>query len=312
MKRIFTLYLLLILIPLLVSCRQQKETVKPTGKLQVVCTIFPLYDFTRNIAGDKADVSILLPPGIEPHHFEPKPDDIVKIGKAGLFIYTNKAMEPWAEDIIKGVNRPSLLVVDASSGLTLRPVAGNGDGDKHGEHSSSLDPHVWLDFANAGQMCANILAALVRIDPANAAYYKTNCETYQRRLGKLDNSYRQGLAECRTRTILHGGHNTFGYLAARYGITYIAATDISADAEPTPARMAALVKTVRELGVSTIFSEELVSPRLAETLATESGAKVALLNGAHNLSRSDISRNVDFITIMEENLRTLRTGLKCR
>ncbi len=324
MNRLVALGCLLLLLISSTSCREKDKPPAAERKLQVICTNFPLYEFARAIAGDKGEVSILLPPGMEVHSFEPKPDDLIRISKAGLFIYTNKAMEPWAADILKGFDKSRLIVLDASSGTRLRPAADHDEDEavqekssptrpaaRH-DHSSGIDPHIWLDFDNAKQMTANILAGLLRLDPANEAYYRRNAEDYQRRLDRLDQEFRQGLATCDSKVLLHGGHYTFGYLAARYGLTYIAATGITADAEPTPARMAALTKKIRQHKIKTIYTEELVSPRMAETLAAETGTRVALLHGAHNVSKAELARGTTFISIMEDNLRTLRSGLPCR
>ena len=301
---------------LFAGCQRENRT-PPVNvdRLQVVTTLFPLYDFSRAIAGNRADVRLLLPPGTEPHNFEPKPDDLLNINRAGLFVYTNRYMEPWAEDLIKGVDRNRLTVVDASRGLTLENAAGDGEVEKdHGGHSHAhgKDPHVWLDFANAGRMVDTILSGFVAKDPANRAYYEANATAYKIRLADLDRQYRARLGGCETKTLLQAGHAAFGYLARRYGLTYIAATGVTGDAEPTPAQLAELVKKVRSLKLRYIFSEELVSPRLAETIAAETGALILPLHAAHNVSKEELAGGVTFIAIMEANLEKLSKGLQCR
>jgi zinc transport system substrate-binding protein len=302
---------------LLSGCNSRKA--EQSVKLQVVTTLFPLYDFGRIIAGQRAEVSLLLPPGMEPHSFEPTPNDMIRISKAGLFIYTSHYMEPWAESLVKGVDRRKVAVVEAGQGLDYRPVAG---GDQHGHehhgnlhgdlHAGGMDPHIWLDFGNAGRMVDTMLAAFAAADPGNAGYYRVNAETLKLQLAELDRRYRVGLRDCDTRSFLHGGHYTFGYLARRYGLEYRSLSGISSDSEPSAARMAAMVRQIRSSGVRYLFAEELLSPRLSETLAGETGVAVLKLHGAHNLGRDEFRNNAGFIGLMDQNLVNLRKGLACR
>lgn len=299
----------------------KKAEVKPAAGLQVVTTLFPLYDFARTIAGNKADVTMLLPPGTEPHTFEPKPEDMIRISRAGLFVFTSKYMEPWAEKVISGITSPALRIVNAGERIAYQAGTdedhhghGHKNGGDHGhEHDAGgMDPHIWLDFANAALMVDTILDGFITADPGNGAWYRRNAKTLKTRLVTLDERYRNNLSSCLTRKLLHGGHYTFGYLARRYNLEYHALSGISSDSEPSAERMAALVREIRSSGAKYLFAEELLSPRLTETLAQEAGVGVLMLHGAHNLSRDDMSRNVTFIDLMERNLDQLRKGLQCR
>lgn len=318
MKRVVMVVLLLALAAAAVGCRKTAEQdAGGSGKLRVVATIFPVYEFARAVAGDKAEVTLLLPPGMEPHSFEPRPEDIVRVSRADLFIYTNRYMEPWAGEIVKGAGGGKLTVVDASRGAKFLK-AGNGedhDGHDDGEHGhggEGMDPHLWLDFTNAQLMVDTIAAALAERDPANRAVYLANAAAYRAKLADLDERYRAGLAACATRTVLHGGHFAFGYLANRYGLRYESAYAVSADAEPTPAKLAKLVKQVREEGLKHIYTEELLDPRTAETIARETGASILMLHGAHTVAKADLDKGITFIALMEKNLASLREGLQCR
>lgn len=306
------------------GCRNQPEhdAQHKSSRLQVVTTLFPLYDFARTIAGDRAEVRLLLPPGTEPHNFEPRPDDMARISQAGLFVFTNRYMEPWAATLAKGSSLDKTGVVDASKGIELSNAKGHlphGDADIHDhsreghghENIADKDPHLWLDFSLASRMVDNILAGFVERDPKNGQYYAENAAICKRRLADLDARYRERLSSCRSRTMLIGGHDAFGYLARRYGIIAVAATGVSANSEPTPSRMAELVKQVRAGGTRAVFAEELVSPRLAETLASETGAAVLRINAGHNVGKEEISRGVTFMGLMEENLDALSQGLGC-
>lgn len=301
----------------LAGCTREQQ--KPSVKLQVVTTLFPLYDFARIIAGDRAEVSMLLPPGMEPHSFEPKPNDIIRISQSGLFIYTNPYMEPWAEKIIKGIDRQQLRVVNAGQGATYVKVSAE-DGHDHEAHAAKgvdghadgMDPHIWLDFVNAGLIVNNILAGFVAADPINAPLYRDNAAKLNASLAALDQRYRDGLSSCASRAFLHGGHYTFGYLARRYGLEYRSLSGVSSESEPSASSMAAMVRQIRSSGVRYLFAEELLSPRLSETLAAEAGVAVLMLHGAHNVGRDDVQRGIGFIGLMEQNLRNLQKGLACQ
>lgn len=310
--KLFTTVLSLLLSLTLLSACQKKEPPVTAGaqkKLVVVTTLFPLFDFARIVGGDKAEVSLILPPGVEAHAFEPRPEDAARVTKSDLFIFTNEYMEPWAVKFVKGLNAGNVTLVDSSRGVTFLR-AGKAEAGESG-HGDGMDPHIWLDFNNARIMVDNIAGAMGSRDPANREYYLANAAAEKQQLKKLDDDFTAGLTSCPKRVILHGGHYTFGYLAKRYGLRYESASAVNADAEPTPAKLIALVKQVRAMDLKYVFSEELLSPRVSEMIAKEAGASVLLLHGAHNISKEDFTSGVTFITLMNRNLANLRTGLQC-
>lgn len=310
--RVFA-WLLLLLIPFVTACRKGDGPAHEAKKLQVVTTLFPLYDFVRVVGGDRVEVRLLLPPGVEPHNFEPRPEDVVRLTKADLFVYTNRYMEPWAARILKGVENKGLLVVDASDGVTFIPVAeedGHEEGGHH--HEGGMDPHVWLSIPNAERMVENIRDGLTRKDPAGSDYYRKNAADYRARLEELDRKFREGLSGCGQRLFLHGGHYAFGYLAKQYGLRYVSAYAVSANAEPTPRKLMALVDLMKKNALHAIFFEELLSPRVAETIARETGATLLKLHGVHNVTREELAAGAGYLSLMEENLKNLRIGLQCR
>jgi len=276
-------------------------------KLKVVATLFPLYDMAFAIGGANTEVSLLLPPGVEPHSFDPKPGDMARINQADVFIYTGALMEPWAEDLLKSVSNKDLLAVNAgrAAGFGVRG-AGLGEDGRH------EDPHIWLDFDNARLMARHIAAALEEKDPSNSAVYRKAATAYDGRLAALDAAYKTGLSSCRTKEIVYGGHYAFAYLARRYGLRYFAAQGLSPDAEPTARDLAALVDQIRKDKIKFVFYEELTSPRIAETLAAETGAKMLMLSAAHNISKDQLLRGVSFFDILQNDLDSLREGLECR
>ncbi len=276
-------------------------------KVEVVTTLFPVYDMARHIGEEKADVYLLLPPGMEAHSFEPKPSDIVKINKADLFVYTDKYMEPWADDLVRSVTNRNLLVVEAGRGTRTIPAVSH-DSD---EPAGAPDPHIWLDFDNAKIMAGNIAAAFEANDPTNKDFYRKNLEDYRKRLSEVDDAYRRTLSHCRSREIVFGGHYALGYLAHRYGLKHVAAQGVSPDAEPTAGDLKNLVTQIREHRIRYVFYEKLSSPEVAETVAGETDAKLMPLSAAHNVTRDQIERGVTFFDIMQTNLHSLKTGLGC-
>ncbi|TAL23212.1 MAG: zinc-binding protein [Nitrospirae bacterium] len=297
------------------SCAKKAEKQQEVKKLTVVTTLFPLYDFAKNIGGQYADVSLLLPPGVEPHGFEPRPEDILKINKAGVFIFTGEHMEPWADKILKGIDNKSLIIVDSSKGITLIEESGEDDRghENKGKIEQESDPHIWLDFGNAQKMVDNILGGFIKADEANADAYRKNAEQYKAMLSALDTKFREGLASCSSKYFIHGGHYAFGYMAGRYGLNYISAYHgFAPDSEPSAKRLAELVKKMKKHNVRHVFYEELVSPRVADTIAKETGANLLRLHAAHNITREDWNKGVTFAGLMKQTLMNLKTGLQCR
>jgi len=286
-------------------------------KIGVITTLFPQYDFVKNIGGDKVNVKLLLPPGVEAHAFEPKPGDITEINNAGIFIYTGEFMEPWAHDIIKGIDK-KIIVVDASEGIDViktnesKHEETEHESEEEHHHHEGVDPHIWLDFDNAKIMAENIAKSLINLDPQNSQYYQNNLLSFQLKLTELDNKYNQTLSACKSKTIIYGGHYAFGYQSRRYGLEYVSAQGFSPDSEPTARDMIDLTKQIKENKIKYIFHEELTSPKIAETLARETNAKLLLLNGAHNLTKKDYESGETFISLMENNLDNLATGLDCQ
>ena len=308
-KKIFIC--LLLLLSLIFSCQNSRETEKPDNKLLIIATIFPVYDMARNIGGDKVKVTMLLPPATDAHNFELKPNDIIRISKADLFLYVNMEMEHWAYKVIAASSsNAKLLPVETGSGITLLPLTGSDGEEDH--HSSKFDPHIWLDFNNAQKMADNIAAALVKIDSRHSEYYLKNATQYKNKLAALDNKFRTGLTGCKSRTILHAGHWAFAYLANRYGLKYYSVYNVSADSEPEPQKIMALIQQIKDTKAPYIYFEDLINPRLAQTIARETGASLLKLNNGHTISKAEMSRGVSFLSLMEENLVNLKRGMQCR
>lgn len=316
-------------------------------RLRVVTTLFPLYDFAKQVGGDRVDVRLLLPPGTDAHAFEPKPSDILAIRNADVFIYTGPFMEPWVEDLLSGIDSDHLTVVNASEGMVLlkgEDASGNENGNRtyeepveeqaesmmppppgseamhededHGEsedgHHHDIDPHVWLDLGNAVTIVRRIAQALADQDPVHATEYEQRRQAYESELLELDAAYRDTLSLCRTKTFVQGGHRSFGYVASRYGLNYFASSGFGGDAEPSVQDLLGLITIVREKGLRYVYAETFESSRYADTLARETGTLVLSLNPAANVSRDDFERGTTFAEIMRANLEALSQGLECK
>jgi zinc transport system substrate-binding protein len=216
-------------------------------------------------------------------------------------------MEPWVAKILQAIENKNLLVIEAGEGIPLMKKSSDEDGG-HGE----TDPHVWLDFANAQHMVDTICKEFCAKDPANKTFYENNARVYNRLLSDLDSRYKNTLAHCKYSDIVHGGHFAFGYLAKRYNLHYVAAYGFSPDAEPSSRRLYDVSEMIKRKGIKYLFYEELLSPRVAETVAKETGATPLKLSAAHNITKEELEQNVSFISIMEQNLKNLSTGLQCQ
>ena len=275
----------------------------------IIASLFPQYDFARHIAGDRARVTLLLPPGAESHVFDPTYSDMAAIHRADIFIYTGAVMEPWAGRIAAGVDAASLLIVDASAGITLLDHLFNTH--THHEHNHGADPHIWLDPMRAKQMVDNIAAALVETDPENAAFYLANAAAYREKLAALDADIAAVVAASGGRSLVFGGRFAYAYFLERYQIPYRTAFDsCSTQAEPSILRMTQIINYVREHRIPVVFHEELADPRIARTIADGAGATALLFSTAHNVTRDELAQGITYIDIMRQNLRHIEKAFQ--
>lgn len=307
-KRAFIFFLFLFCLPGNPPCAQAQV------KLKVVTTLFPLKEFASSVGGERAQVDLLLPPGAEPHSWEPRPSDLGKIQRADVFIYIGPAMEPWAGDLLKATGSANLKIVEASKGLKLMEakVLRQGASPSHTRaREEQIDPHVWLDFSLDRKIIQAIAAAFGEKDPRDASWYRANGERYNSRLEALDKKFEAGLSSCRHRQIVLGGHSAFAYLAKRYGLQQIPLYGISPNAEPTPKKLVKVIQAAKSHRVKYIFFEQMVNPKLAQVLAQEAGVRTLPLYNGANLTRDQLKEKATFLGLMEKNLENLRKGLDC-
>lgn len=291
--------LLALLAPLAAAGCQQASP--PEGKPLVVASFYPMYEFARQVAGERAQVLSLVPPGVHGHDWEPTPQDVAQVQRARVFVYNGAGFEPWAEKLIKEAARPATVVVAASAGLTVARTSAPGD----------VDPHVWLDPVLARSEVEAIRAALERSDPAGKAAYADNARAFSARLDALNLSFETGLRDCARREVVVS-HAAFGYLTRRYRLEQIPVMGLAPEAEPSPAALAGIVRQARQRKVTAIFLEPLVSPRLAETLAREVGVRILPLNPVEGVTTSEATAGTGYVELMVRNLENLRVGLGCR
>jgi zinc transport system substrate-binding protein len=272
------------------------------GKLKVVAGFYPLAEAAMKVGGALVDVQNLTPPGVEPHDLELTPGEIADIQSADVVLYLSHGFAPAVE---KAVPDARGTTVDLLQGISLRSGV-----PEEGEKGPVSDPHVWLDPVLYQQLVDRTKRALAKARPAEAATFESNAKAFQAELGGLDTEYRSGLTGC-ARDVIVTSHAAFGYLASRYGLTQEPIAGVSPDAEPSPGRLAELARLVRRDGVTTIFTEELVSPKVAETLAREVGVTTAVFNPLEGLTKQELSAGQDYVSVMRTNLTTLEKALGC-
>jgi zinc transport system substrate-binding protein len=285
--------------------------------VNIVSTLFPSYDFSRQVGKELVNVSLLLPPGVEAHGFAPTPRDLVTISRADIFLFTGEIMEPWVADILMGVDNKKLLVVDLSKDILI--ASGNEPGEHHHHHhhhnndNNSIDSHFWLDPLKAKKMVHAISNALGKVDPANQKIYQEAARDYIKNLSMLDENIRRNLSNCKIKTIISGGHLAFGHFCSRYNLNIVSAyKGFSPDAKPSPRDIISLIKTMKKLGSKTVFHEELIQPKIATIIAEETGASLKLLHGLHNTSRKERQKGETYLSLMQGNIQSLKEGLQCQ
>jgi zinc transport system substrate-binding protein len=272
-------------------------------KIRIVTTVYPLVEFARAVAGDRGEASLLLPPGAEVHTWQPRPGDVLGLSGCDLFIRVGLGLEPWLDDLLKGLGSSSVVrILEVGRGLAPAADASGG----------AEDPHIWLDFGLDLELVGRIRDALSGIDPEAAPLFRSNAAAYAARLEELDRLFREGLASCRRKAVILAGHAAFGRLLARYGLEQVPLYGLSPDAEPSPARMAEIVRLARAKDIRVIYTEVGEPAKLARALCREIGARTLPLHPGHNPSAADLGAGRGFVEIMLDNLRSLQDGCRER
>ncbi|MFD2370184.1 metal ABC transporter substrate-binding protein [Brevibacillus sp. GCM10020057] len=283
---------------------------------QVYTTIYPLEYAAKRIGGDYVEVTNLIPPGVEPHDYEPTAKDMVALSKADVFAYNGSGLELWVDKAVESMDKNKTAVVNATEGMDLLQAAeGEHEGEAEGkteehEHDhGGLDPHVWLDPSKLKEEAAKIKDALVQKDKAHAADYEKNFQQLSADLDQLDKEFKDMVAAASKKEFMVS-HAAFGYLAHRYGLQQVPISGVNPADEPSPSELKQLVEHVKEHQISYILFETLVSPKVAEVIAKEAGVQTATLNPLEGLTEDDVKAGRDYLSIMRDNAKTLRAALK--
>ena len=333
MKKITALLLaLFVLVGALAGCGKQNDTNK-TDKLSIVTTIFPEYDWVREILGDKADnaeITMLLDNGVDLHSYQPTADDIVKISDCDLFIYVGGESDGWVEDALRNAANRNMKVINllevlGDSVKTEEIVEGmqeehehedahaHDDAEEH-EHEEEADEHVWLSLKNAKMLVRVISKALQELDPDNKDIYAANADAYVKKLSALDAEYQAAVDAASNKTILFGDRFPFRYLVDDYGLRYYAAfAGCSAETEAGFETISFLAKRVDEWKLPCVLTIEGAQHKIAETIVrntTTKNQKVLTMDSMQSTTTQDVKNGTTYLSVMEKNLSVLKEALR--
>lgn len=317
LKKLLTVVTLLFTLAFVFTgCSKTTPTMTTPSKITVITTLFPQYDFVKQIAREKVDVTLLLPPGTESHTYDPTPKDVLQINSADLFLYTGKYMEPWAEKIIAGVNSQKVLVKDLSEGINLLQSHNETSHHSHDHnhvhehHQHEYDPHFWLDPTLAAEMVDNIAEALCSKDSLNKDFYLKNAEEYKAKLCSLDSEIKDVVEKANRKDIVFAGRFAHLYFIKRYGLKYMAAFDTcSSEAEPSVKKVTEIIDFIKKNEIPVVYYEELSEPKIANSICEATGAKSLKFGTLHNVSKEQLEQGVTYLELMNENLQNLKQGL---
>ena len=333
MKKILSLLLgACLLLAVLSGCTQNNGFTEPTNnsksgeKISIVSTIFAPYDFIRQIVGDKAEVSMLLPPGTESHSYEPTPQDIIKIQNCDVLVYVGGDSDAWLHEVLESMDTRKMKIIplmDCVEVVEEEIVEGMEDDHGHGEdehheeenheHSEEheYDEHVWTSPKNAKMIVQKISDAICGTDPVNAVAYKNNADAYIALLDELDAKFQAIVDNAARNTIIFGDRFPFRYFADAYGLEYFAAfPGCSTETEASAATVAFLIDKVKAEGIPVIFHVELSNQKMANTISEETGANVLLFHACHNVTRDEMAQGITYIDLMNQNVENLKEAQK--
>ena len=313
-KRLISLALALVLALALAGCAVDRS--RSSGKLQVVCTLFPYYDFVRQIGGNDVDVTLLVAAGREVHSFEPTPLDAVTMSEADVFICNGGESEAWVDDMLDaaGENIGTVLVMmdhadvlaeEIQEGMQVRSH------DEDDEDEVEYDEHIWTSPVIAMELCRVIGSALMEADPAHAAAYQARLDSYLTRLEALDRDFRQVVDGAKRTTLIFGDRFPLLYFCRTYGLDYRAAFHgCAGDTEPSLATLKYLIDRVNEEGIPVVYTIELSSGRIADAIAETTGARVLTFQSCQTVSRADFNSGETYLSLMRRNVEALKEGLQ--
>lgn len=292
--RLILILVLIVVVAMGAACSPGEAGMGSAGDrpIDVVASVYPLFEAAERVGGGRADVTNVVPPGAEPHDVELAPDQVDQLLDADLLLYLGGGFQPAVEDV--AANR------DGTSVDVLAEVA----------PEETTDPHIWLDPPQMAEIVEIVAGALTEVDPSRGDTYEGRAAEFREEIDRLHQRFQEGLADCGRRTFVTT-HAAFGHLAKRYGLVERSISGLSPESEPDPARLAELEDLIRREGATTVFTEPLVSPRVAQTLARETGARVAILDPLEGTSFDQRAPDTSYVSLMERNLKELRAALDC-
>ncbi len=324
MKRYLAIILMALAMFCLTACGQDAADGQggtDGGKLQIVTTTFPEYDWARNVLGDTegAEITLLLDEGVDMHSYQPTARDIVKISTCDLLIYGGGESDAWVQDALVEGADPDMVVISlletiGDSAKAEETVEGMEAEDEEGEDGPEYDEHVWLSLRNAAVLTGAIADSLARLDPDHAQAYRDNADAYNRELNALDEEYRAAVSGAKVRTLLFGDRFPFRYLTDDYGLDYYAAfAGCSAETEASFETIVFLAHKVDELGLKAILTIETGDQKIAETIRENTSSKdqqILVMDSMQSASSEEAERGVTYLSIMEQNLEVLKKALQ--
>lgn len=314
-KTIISLGILILIVIGMICFFNKNESSSNGDKKQIVTTIYPIYDFTKEIAGDKLDVSMLLSPGVEVHDYEPTPQDIIKIQNSDLFLYMGEELEPWAKTVISGIDNKENLK-NAADGISLiekekfEEEYGIEDDESHGHEDEKYDTHIWLDPMKSIELVKNITNYLINVDPSNENYYLERSQEYISKIEKLDSDFEDVVKNSSRNEIAFAGPFSYSYFIKRYGLKFVTAYDSCGEnGEPSVDKIFNVIKEIKENNLPVVFYKELSSGNIVRTVSDETGAIPLEFNSLHSLTKEQMENGESYLTIMNKNLENLKKAL---
>ncbi len=312
MKKILCILLgMAVMVGALCACGAKKTT-KSDGKLNIVATIFPPYDFAREIGGDRVNVSMLLKPGTESHSYDPTPQDIISIQECDLFLYVGGESDEWVRDILESGDRKPKKVIalmDCVDKVREELVEGM-ESEENDSDETEYDEHVWTSPKNADKIVRQITAAMSELDSKNASYFSNNTAVYCQKLAALDYAFQEIADSAKRKTLIFGDRFPFRYFADAYDLQYYAAfPGCSSETEPSAATISFLIDKVKEEKIPVVFAIEFSSGKVADTICESTGAKKLTFHSCHNVTQEEFDNGVSYDSLMQGNIKALREAL---
>lgn len=311
--------ILIIIMIVMVMCFKTESIIKNEDKIQIVATLFPQYDFAKQIGGDKIDVKLLLNSGVETHNYEPTAKDMVTIlNNSDIFLYTGTDLEPWTEKIVSSLDGSKCIPVDISKDIELITIEEFEENhmnseiifeehEDHNHHEEIYDEHIWLNPKNAIIMIDNILEEICKIDPENSNYYKENAENYKKQILNIDENLREIIDNSKRKEIAVGGEFAYAYLVNEYKLNFVSVYNNCGEGEdPSITKVKSVIDYINNHNMPVVYYEELSEGTVAKMIAEETDAEALVLYSIHNGNPEEDT----YVSLMNKNLENLEKGLK--